>query len=300
MDIELPPSPFTWSDARAAGISRRALDDAVECRLVRRVLRGVYVAADVPDSPLLRAQAARLVVSPYSVLCDRTAAWVLGVSVHDYRELDVIPPIESYVLRGHDPTDRPECAGGTRDLRPEDWVEVEGVRVTTPLRTAMDLGCVLDRRSGLAAMDALMRAYGFTVADMVRVLPRYFRRRGVRRLRTIVTLADPRSESRSESWVRLEIIDNGLPSPVLQHWVVIDGIPTYRLDLSYPHARVAVEYDGEDFHTRPEDRERDLRRRDHLRELGWTIIVLTKRDFAPGAVDAWIDRVREALAGTRP
>lgn len=300
MDLDLPTSPFTWADARAAGISRRALDDAVSCRLLRRVLQGVYVAADLPDSPLLRAQAARLVISPHSVLCDRTAAWVLGVDVHDYRELDVIPPLESYVLRGHDPTDRPECAGGTRDLRPDEWIEVHGVRVTTPIRTAMDLGCVLNRRSGLAAMDALMRAYGFTVADMMRMLPRYFRRRGVRRLRSIVTLADPRSESRSESWVRLEIVDHGLPQPVLQHWVVIDGVPTYRLDLSYPHARVAVEYDGEEFHTSPEQRERDRRRREKLRELGWTVIVLTKRDFAPGAVDAWISTLRDALAGTRP
>jgi hypothetical protein len=195
MSPEYPRSPFTWPEARAAGISRRLLDEAVECRALRRVLHGVYVEADLEDTPLLRAQAAKLVISPHSVLCDRTAAWVLGCDVHDYRELDVVPPIESYVLRGHDPTDRPECAGGTRDLRPVDWCVVEGVRVTTPIRTAMDLGCKLGRRSALAAMDALMRAYGFTVDDMMRILPRYFRRRGVRRLRTLVALVDGRSES---------------------------------------------------------------------------------------------------------
>ncbi|GAB3199980.1 hypothetical protein GCM10027062_18120 [Nocardioides hungaricus] len=294
---DFPPSPFTWTQARAAGISRRRLDDAVEFRLVRRVLHGVYVDAALEDTPLLRVRAARLVVSPHSVLCDRTAAWVLGCDVHDYRELDALPPIESYVLRGHDPTDRPECDGGTRDLRPGDWCEVDGVRVTTPIRTAMDLGCKLDRRSALGAMDALMRAYGFTVEDMMRMLPRYFRRRGVRRLRTIVALGDPRAESRAESWVRLEIVDHGLPLPVLQHWVRVDGVPTYRLDLAYPHARVAVEYDGEEFHTTPEQRERDRRRRERLRELGWTVIVLTKADLAPERVDVWIRRLREALAG---
>lgn len=297
MLTDLPRSPFTWPQARAAGISRRRLDDAVEARLIRRLLRGVYVAADLEDNPLLRAQAARLVISPHAVLCDRTAAWVLGCDVHDYRELDVLPPIESYVLRGHDPTDRPECAGGTRDLSPGDWQVIDGVRVTTPIRTAMDLGCKLDRRSALAAMDALMRAYGFTVEEMMRMLPRYFRRRGVRRLRTIVALPDPRAESRSESWVRLELIDHGLPVPTLQHWVRIGGVPTYRLDLAYPHARVAIEYDGEEFHSTPEQRERDRRRRAELRELGWTVIVLTKADFAPARVDAWIGRVREALAG---
>jgi len=297
MITDFPPSPFTWSDAKAAGVSRRRLDDAVACHELRRVLQGVYVDASLADTPLLRARAAKHVVSPHSVLCDRTAAWLLGCDVHDYRELDVIPPIESYVLRGHDPTDRPECDGGTRDLQPVDWCEVDGVRVTTPLRTAMDLGCKLDRRSALAAMDALMRAYAFTVDDMMRTLPRYRRRRGVRRLRTIVALADPRSESRSESWVRLEIVDRGLPAPELQHWVWIDGVPTYRLDLAYPHARVAVEYDGDEFHSTPQQREHDRQRREVLRQRGWTIIVLTKADFTPARVDAWIRRLRDALAG---
>ena len=297
MIMGFPPSPFTWAEARAAGISCKRLDAAVEAHEIRRVLQGVYVEASLEDTPLLRARAARRVISPHSVLCDRTAAWVLGCDVHDYRELDVIPPIESYVLRGHDPTDRPECDGGTRDLRPEDWCEVGGVRVTTPLRTAMDLGCKLDRRSALAAMDALMREYDFTVDDMMRLLPRYVRRRGVRRLRTIVALGDPHAESRSESWVRLEIIDRGLPVPQLQHWVWIDGVPTYRLDLAYPHARVAVEYDGEEFHSSPEERERDRVRRSRLRELGWTLIVLTKDDFSPARTDAWIRRIRDALAG---
>lgn len=294
---DFPPSPFTWPQARAAGVTRRQIDDAVEHRLLRRVLRGVYVDAALEDTPLLRVQSARLVISPHSVLCDRTAAWVLGCEVHDYRELDVIPPIESYVLRGHDPTDRPECDGGTRDLRPDDWCEVGGVRVTTPIRTAMDLGCKLSRHQALAAMDALMRSYGFTVDDMMRMLPRYFRRRGVRRLRTIIALGDPRAESRAESWVRLEIVDHGLPVPVLQHWVHIDGVPTYRLDLAYPHARVAIEYDGEAFHTGPEQRERDRRRREVLRELGWTVIVVTKADLAPERVEVWIRQVRVALAG---
>lgn len=294
---DFPPSPFTCAQARAVGISRRRLDDAVELRTLRRVLRGVYVDAALEDTPLLRAQAARLVISPHAVLCDRTAAWLLGVEVQDYRELDVVPPIESYVLRGHDPTDRPECAGGTRDLLPEDWTEIGGVRVTTPIRTAMDLGCKLSRRQAIGAIDALMRSYDFTVEDMMRMLPRYFRRRGVRRLRTIVALGDPRAESRAESWVRLVIVDHGLPLPTLQHWVVIDGVPTYRLDLAYLHARVAIEYDGEEFHTTPEQRERDRRRRAHLRALGWTVIVLTKADLAPERVDAWIGRLREALAG---
>jgi hypothetical protein len=295
IDELLPPIPFTRSQAEAAGVHRCRLKAAVANRQIRRLLRNVYVSTSVPDSTLLRAQAARLVISKQSVLCDRTAAWVHRVDALRFRELDVIPPLESYVLRGHDPTDRPECDGGTRDLLPCDWLEIEGVKVTTPLRTAMDLGCKLRRREALAAMDALMRLYGFTLADMVRLLPRFFRRRGVIQLRELVPLVDGRAESAGESWTRLELVDHGLPMPEPQHWICVDGVPTYRLDLAYPHARVVVEYDGEEFHTGPEARERDRQRRKWLRDHGWTVIVVTKESFTDEAISEWIGEVRVAL-----
>ena len=87
-----------------------------------------------------------------------------------------------------------------------------------------------------------------------------------------------------------------LPPPTLQHWIHIAGVPTYRLDLAYPRARVAVEYDGEEFHSTPEDRAADEQRRAWLRAHGWTVIVLTKDSFTEEAVIAWIGEVRRALA----
>jgi very-short-patch-repair endonuclease len=101
-----------------------------------------------------------------------------------------------------------------------------------------------------------------------------------------------------ESWVRLDIVEAGLPAPKLQHWVVIDGVPTYRLDLAYPKHRVAVEYDGEEFHRRTdEQRENDRKRRRRLRELGWTVIVIDKDGISGPDQDAWI---RELPAALRP
>ena len=295
LDPDLLRQPATTAAILAAGATRRELDDALTQRRVRRLLRGVYVGAAESDSLALRIAAVAQVVAPHAVLCDRTAAWIHGCDVHDLRELDVTPPVESYVLRGRDPTDRPECGGGTRDLVPADWTVIEGVRVTTPLRTAADLGCTLSRRSGLAAMDALAREHALTRGDLVRLLPRYRRRRGVVQLRQLVGLLDPAAESQPESWMRLEIADAGLPAPVLQHWVLAHGVPTYRLDLAWPHARVAVEYDGEAWHAGAAASERDRRRRAWLREQGWTVVVLTKESFRAGAVDAWVREVRAAL-----
>jgi len=292
---QIPTTPFTWAQMLRAGMSRHRFDDLVANGKIRRVLTGVYVRADVEDTQAVRLQAIRCVVSPFVVVCDRTAAWVHGVETFEYHELDVQPRLETYVLRGHCRTVRPECVGGQRDLAPTDVMTIHGVHVTTPLRTALDLGCKLSRHRALAALDAFMRVHDITRTEMEGELPRYFRRRGVVQLRQLVPLADPRAESSGESWTRLEIRDAGLPAPELQFWVFDEGRELFRLDLAYPHARVAVEYDGQEFHTSHEQREHDRRRRQWLRDHGWTVIVVDKDSFTPEALAAWLHELRVAL-----
>jgi len=293
---ELPTVPVTWGTAGTHGISRARFRQAVRRGLVRPVLRGVFVRTDVCLTLEVKLAAAALVINDSAVACDRTAAWIWGIDVHSWGELDDVPPIETYVLRGHRPTNRGEVRGGECDLWPVDWVVVGGVKVTTPVRTAMDLGCCLPRRDALAAMDALMRAHEFTHRDMTSLLCRYFRRRGVVQLRELVPLVDPRAESRPESWTRLELIDNGLPIPELQWWVDVDGVPTYRLDLAYVHARVAVEYNGAETHTSAADRARDRLRRDWLEAHGWIVIVVDRSDFSRTSERFWPGEVAAALA----
>ena len=288
--------PFTTAEALSLGYPRKALSRLVEKRVLRRLFTGVYLHLDVPTTQSIRLAAARLATGEDAVLCDRTAAWVWGVDVFAYAELDTTPPIETYRLRGRRRTDRTGCEGGTRDLCPEDWCTIDGVRVTTPIRTALDLACNLYPRAALAAMDALARAHGFTSAELVRLLPRYIRRRGVVQARRLVRLVDPRAESQPESWMR-EVLDaHEFAMPTPQYWVVEDGLPAYRLDLAYEHAKVAIEYDGEEFHTSDEDRERDEKRRAWLRERGWYVIVLTKHSFTPEAIDLWTRELRDELA----
>ncbi len=292
----LPDRPFTSSDASSFGLSRAALRSAVRDGVVRRVVRGVYLRSDLALTLERKLAAVALVINPDLVACDRTAAWLWGVDAYAFRELDVVPPVETFALRGRRRSERPETRGGERDLAPGDWVVVAGVKVTTPLRTALDLGCLLPRRDALAAMDALVRGHGLTRSELARSLPRYFRRRGVVQLRGLVPLVDARAESPRESWLRLEILDHGLPAPELQWWVEVDGVPTYRLDLAYPHAKIAIEYDGAEFHTSPADRARDEARRAWLRAHGWTVIVVTAADFAPDADCAWLSAIAEALS----
>jgi very-short-patch-repair endonuclease len=300
MDLSrIPDRPFTLVEAARLGLTPARLRCAVEAGSVRRILHGVYLRGDVELTVHVRLAAASRVVSRDAVACDRTAAWIWGVDAFSFRELDGVPALETFVLRGRHRTSRAETRGGVRDLMPCDWVEIDGVKVTTPLRTALDLGCCLNRREALAAMDALMRAHGFTRRELTKALPRYRRRRGVVQLRELVPLVDPRAESQRESWTRLEMHDFGLPTPQLQWWVEVDGVPTYRLDLAYPHARIAVEYDGAEHHTSVEDRARDDVRRAWLRAHGWIVIVIGAEAFAPGADVGWLMEIRDALLVAR-
>ena len=287
--------PFTWPMARQQGMTRAQLRELVDTGAVRRVLRNVYLSADEPDTLENRAACAELVISSWAVICDRTAAWLWGVDTFEYRELELLPPIDSFTLRGHTRCRRHEVHGGIRDLLPGDIVEVHGLRVTTPLRTALDLACSLRPGDALAALDGFMRTCALTQEELQNELVRWYRRRGVVQARRLVRLASPLAESPGESWTRMEIANRGLPSPELQHWVIVDGRPTYRLDLAYPKHKVAIEYDGREHHDGPDRRAYDEQRRAWLRAHGWTVIVVTMDDFSPEAVDRWTNEIRTAL-----
>jgi hypothetical protein len=293
---QLPSTPFTSATACDLGLPRKQLDRLVDERVLRRVLRGVYVRCEIPDTLHTRIAAAALVLRPFVVICDRTAAWVHGVDTFEYHELEILPPLETHALRGHNRSRRAGCHPGVRDLAPQDVMYIDGVPITTPLRTSLDLACKLSARGGLAALDAFMRHHGVTAFEQRTGLVRYFRRRGVVQARRLVPHADPRAESPGESWVRWEIIDHGLPTPELQWWVRDEfGRLRYRVDLAYPKHRIAVEFDGREFHSKPEQRALDRQRRKWLRDRGWTVIVVTKDDLGLEAVDGWIGEIREAL-----
>lgn len=298
-DIDLPSQPFRGRDIAELGITRHQLRVLVESGRVRRVLQGVYADAELEDSVELRARAVALVAPPHHVVCDRTAAWIHGVDIFLGSELDVLPPVDTCSVGAGKASTRAGVSGHTRALSPRDVTTVHGVSVTTPLRTALDLGCRLVRKDALAVMDALCRAHAIAPRGLGRELKRFRGRRGVVQLKELVALVDPRAESARESWTRLAIHDAGLPVPDLQHWVVVDGERRYRLDLAYPGRRIAVEYDGFADHRRTKQQmERDIERRQWLHDHGWTVIIIRVGDFSGAAQDRWLDELRHALAPT--
>jgi hypothetical protein len=239
------------------------------------MLHGVSVATQVPDSLRLRAAALRLVVPAHAVVVDRTACWLHGVdalprsAIHEMPCLEVFSGSRSRMRRGG-------IASGIRELLPRDTEEIDGLRVTTTLRTASDVGRRVWRYDAIGALDGLLRV-GVDQTELIAEIGRFKGQRGVRQLRELAPLADPRSESPPEGALRLHWIEADLPTPEPQIWVHgDDGAPRYRIDVGHRETRYGAEYFGEEFHS-DNVREADENRLAWLRTQGaWIMDVFDK------------------------
>ncbi|WP_243230957.1 endonuclease domain-containing protein [Microbacterium sp. CIAB417] len=121
------------------------------------------------------------------------------------------------------------------------------------------------------------------------------RRVGVARLREALPRMRARSGSRPETWLRLTIVDAGLPEPQLNVDVFADGEYVACVDLAYPERRIAFEYEGEHHLRDSRQWAWDIERYERLAAAGWLVIRATKQDVfeQPGRL---MLRVRRALA----
>ncbi len=201
--------PFTPAMARAVGVERRSLERMLDEGTVRRLLRGVYAASTQPDSIGLRAAAVALATVRESIAVDRTAAWVYGVDVtglgpSEPRPLEVLSPGR----HGR------SALGSGRQLSGHDVRWIDALRLTTALRTALDLGRLLPPELALGAMDRLLAAGSFTHVELLAELPRLAAHRGVGQLRMLAVQVDARSSCLAESALRLRWHQARLPTAV--------------------------------------------------------------------------------------
>ena len=271
-DFPLPlDRPFTAAQARAEGLTGFQLRWLVSNGYLRSPLKSVYLASQAGDSTLIRCQALALVVPEDCVVCDRHAGWLLGAEMvlapneHiDLRPISVFRPSGMGRLR-NDLAD-----SGERNLIDADIVEVGRIRVTSPLRTAWDLGRVRWPDQAIAGIDAMLRL-GVDKDEFLDGIERFRRMRWVTVLRAIGPLGDGRSQSPGESVLRLRWIEVHLPTPQPQLEVYRDDVLIAILDIANAELRYAAEYDGAEWHTSEEQREHDRTRREDVREEGWVV-----------------------------
>jgi len=266
-----PDQPFTRADAKTAGLSRRMLDRLLAEGLVRRPIKGVYVATHLADSPALRAACLRLVVPEDCVVVDRHAGWLLGAEMilapNEHLELR---PLSIFRPSGHGRLRNELSSSGERNLRAEDITELHGLRVTTPLRTARDLGRVRWTDEAISGLDAMFRLNAFSREEFLAGIDRFRGMRWVTTLRAIGPYADGRAESPGESVLRLRCIDCDVHvEPQVE--VHRDGRVLARIDVANEERLFGFEYNGNEWHTSDEQIDRDRSRSDELVGEGWLL-----------------------------
>lgn len=97
-----------------------------------------------------------------------------------------------------------------------------------------------------------------------------------------------------ESEARLAMHDGGLPEPELQYEVVDRLGRVWRLDFAWPDVRIAVEYEGFDWHSTPEQLRHDREKRAALLDIDWVVLSITADDVRrqPSAMN---DRIGQLL-----
>jgi len=273
--------PFIGSEAIAVG----TLTKGQLVARYARVFRDVYIDPHVELTPALRARAGWLWAKRQGAVAGLSAAALYGCRwVDNTRSVELIHGNRHRLpgIRTH--ADR---------LEEDEVVVLSGIPVTSPARTALDLGCWYPLEAAVAAIDDLARATDIKAADVDLLAARYPGRRGIARSRKAIALFDAGAQSPKESWLRMVLIRAGLPRPQTQI-AVQDGsgeVFAY-LDMGWEEFKVAVEYDGEQHRTDRWQYTRDIRRLEMLERCGWIVVRVVAGD-RPADI---VRRVRAALA----
>lgn len=272
--------------------SRAALDREVAAGGWQRVLRGAYVPGSATIDLAVRARAVQCLLPLRSLVADRCLLWLLGV--------DVLPPgppvLEVVVARG---TVVPQRAGMTarQTALPvgDRWLLDGSLPVLRPVRAVGDLLRRLPLAEAVVVADAVQHAGLAGLPALTAELAAHAGLRGVRRAYRALELSDRRAESPPETRVRVLLVLAGLV-PVPQHDIHdATGRWLARVDLAFPDARVAVEYDGREVHLQGEAFVHERRRQNALLAAGWLVLRYTAADLR-SRPQALVAEVRRAVA----
>ncbi len=178
-------------------------------------------------------------------------------------------------------------------IDPSDITRRAGLPVSSVCRTWCDLAAS-DLRLGelVAAGDRIVwwRSPTGTVDELRQAISRYESRRGARLMRTAIGMLSDRSDSATESELRVAIVLAGFPDPLVNAEVEVGGRSAHP-DLSWPDHRVAIEYEGDHHRTERDQWHRDIRRDGGYGDSGWSLYRATAEDYhRPHDLLLWLAR----------
>jgi hypothetical protein len=300
---EPAPELHLRRDAVREGWSDDELSRLVRTGELGRLRRGAYVHGTLPvDAAARHHLLIRVTLAGLhrpAVVSHQSAAVLLGLPLWD------VPLDRVHVTRrprAWNDTGRVLCCHVAR-LRDDEVVEIDGVQVTDPVRTALDLARALPHEAAVVVLDAALRL-GLIAHDELRA--RLFDIAGASGSRSAaraVVFADGRSESVGESRSRVILHRWKLGPSALQFEVrSAEGGLIGRTDFAWEEHRLVGEFDGRVKYGRllqpGQDAGdavfREKRREDEIRDAGWGVVRWTWSDLH--RPDRFAARVRRRMA----
>jgi len=273
LPLPAPGQPLTLAAAKQRGLTWRTLNESGR---FLKVAWNLYTACPPrPEDQLAaRALAAVTSVGGPAAACGLTALALMGVQLPDRLEggpLEIQIPAAAHR----------SVAEGLRVRRQGDgdpvWRTWQGVPCAAPWVCWLQAAARVTAGELVLLGDGLLRRRR-PVTDLAS-LQGYVRdskgSRGLATARAALTLIRPGTDSIQETSSRLLLVRSGLPCPAVNLPVVTRDGKKY-LDMAYPEARLALEYDGQHHEG---SLAADARRRRALEDLGWRIVTITGHDL---------------------
>ena len=277
---------ITRQQALACGLTDRQIAARVRLGRWERLRSGVYRIAGAPPSSEQVAYAAVLAAGPSARVSGLSALALLGVGVAPSTPCILVAPTASA---------RTPAAIVRRSAVPRpDATSVGPIPCTGPARALLEAAPAVSQEVLTQLVDDVITNGLATPASILGAVRRSTSgrgRTGARRLRAALAPWVDGIQPGSPAEARLvrRLADWGLPAPEHQHEVTLADGRVALLDLAWPERLVALEYDGEAFHT-PRHLQADVIREDAVRALGWWVGRVDRHDLRPSST-----RLRDEL-----
>lgn len=264
---------FSTQEAVALGLPKTTLHRRVADGVFVRVARGVLALPGTATRSDIQMRAALRILG--AVVSHESAA-----RIHGFEPIGDGPPNVTVSHRGTH-TFPGVIVHQSTDLLDEHVQGIDGMRVTTPLRTLVDLSKVMGiKRLERLVENALVAGY-VEFDDLVELTIALTRKGkiGMKRMRRVLERlsGEALSESDLERLLIGIIVDGGLPEPVKQFrapWLKpLNG----RIDLAYIDYQILIEGDSRRWHGTFDAFETDRSRDNAAQIAGWIVIRVTWR-----------------------
>ncbi len=270
---------FTIAQGLASGFPRATINGRVARGAYESIFPGIYGMAGSEDSWHRSVVASVLSAARPAGASHRTAAHLWGLTSRRPDEIEVVT--SRHRRRKHSGFVEHE----SKDLIESDVVTVDGVPVTTAVRTVVDLGASAPPWIVERCLDTGLRKKLFTAWQIRCFIARVARpgRIGVGTIRPLIEerlMWKAVTESDLEDLFRAVIKPLPFPMPQPQYRLFgpMDDF-VGRFDFAYQPRSALIETDSEGWHMDPVSFQRDREKQNRAHALGWTVYRFTWRQL---------------------